>query len=370
MHPGITETKTDYLEIDPNLPYQIDKEPSSASTIAGVFEHITRFFFTMLSSLSQPLFSLLRLLRPKMKVRQEALLFNSPSPTVTPLFLYIMASWARESQDPESIANRFRVTCIIHSKHPDPPEHEYLLLEIIDQRRPDDTPHILVLERFASSVIMPEVPREDSDSLEKLVATFKKLLLRSSSLASLEEGRSSLHDNFSLTSVEAADSLMKSLKKSSGNRLAVDHFVGGDIFADTRYHGQVLQYFKPQNLTLFDLAIIAEVVHDANPYYEILNSQCYFYAALVYAAAEKFSTIPVSESADAPQTELVEIRGSYLSNRYGRWRGLKVTKVDPDSLVVEAILLRAQESRRRELDDDETEPPAPAHRDPADKKHE
>ena len=82
------------------------------------------------------------------------------------------------------------------------------------------------------------------------------------------------------------------------------------------YLGQVLQYFKPRNLFLFQLAVIAQVVHKSYPNYAILNAQCYYYAALVYAVAEKLGGIEALEGMD-DNAELVNISGSYLSNRYG-----------------------------------------------------
>ena len=77
-----------------------------------------------------------------------------------------------------------------------------------------------------------------------------------------------------MASVKAVDGVLDSLKKS-GNHLADDHFIGGDIIT-TSYMGHVVQHFQPMALQLYDLAIIAHVVYEANPNYVVLNTQCYF----------------------------------------------------------------------------------------------
>jgi len=83
-----------------------------------------------------------------------------------------------------------------------------------------------------------------------------------------------------------------------------------------------VQYFKPKKLTLLEFAVLAHVVHGAFPEYLHLSSQCYFYAGLVYAAAEKFAGVLALENAD--KSGVVFNHGSHLSGLYGRWGGFKV----------------------------------------------
>ena len=111
-----------------------------------------------------------------------------------------------------------------------------------------------------------------------------------------------------LSSIQSTDLVMDSLKKSE-YKSALDQFtfVGHGSTFDHRYYGQIVQYFKPEKLSLFEFAILAHTVHETNPKYSVLDSQCYFYAALVYAAVEKIAGVLASESADKSQTELVHI---------------------------------------------------------------
>jgi len=109
---------------------------------------------------------------------------------------------------------------------------------------------------------------------------------------------------------------------------------------------QIVQYFKHENLSLFELAIIAELVHKTNPTYAILSTQCYYLFCFGICNRRKILKGPsFGKRWDKFQPGLVEIRGSpHLTKRYGRWNGLKVTNVDiiawMDSPVVHAILAR------------------------------
>ena len=111
----------------------------------------------------------------------------------------------------------------------------------------------------------------------------------------METGHSKLRtgltisDEISVSAIQLADLVMDSFRKSH-NQVAVDHFVSGNIFVK-EYLGQVVQYFKLKNLFLLELVIIAHMVHTSYPKYAILNAQCYYYAALVYAVAEKYGGI-------------------------------------------------------------------------------
>ena len=58
----------------------------------------------------------------------------------------------------------FTVTCIIHSKHPEYPKHEFLIIETKDMT--NENIRLLVLERNISDVKSPTV-EEDSDVIEK-----------------------------------------------------------------------------------------------------------------------------------------------------------------------------------------------------------
>jgi hypothetical protein len=75
-----------------------------------------------------------------------------------------------------------------------------------------------------------------------------------------------------------------------------------------------------------------------NTLYTLGKSQCYFYTALIYAAAEKIFQVVLSENADSSQTDLVSLRGSQVSGKGGRRNGIKITYVDPESIMTTVII--------------------------------
>ena len=116
-----------------------------------------------------------------------------------------------------------------------------------------------------------------------------------------------------------------------------------------KYHGQIMQYFKPEHLTLFELAVLAHTLHELNPVYQILYSQCNFYPGLIFAAAKDYAGVLTSESVDKDQKGLVSICGSHLSDRYGRYNGLKVTSIKSNFQVVQSLVNRFKMDLEREI---------------------
>lgn len=261
-----------------------------------------------------------------------------------------MSTWINDSPKPQAVVERFKVLTITHLKNPAPPEHEYLMIETMDVKLKEVA--FLILERNVSTSgeeTAKEAPltvMEGYDRNQKLVGALEQIkriastsitaALAPSQLAAMEEGKSSkisLSDVISVSSTQSAGLVSDSLNKSKKFK-AMDRILGEAFMTNPHYFGQVVQYFKPQHLTLYDFALFAHVVHESNPFYSILNTQCYYYAALVYAAAERYSQELGFERGNHSK----EIYGSHLSDKYGRWNGLKVTSIARDSLEVDAII--------------------------------
>jgi hypothetical protein len=110
---------------------------------------------------------------------------------------------------------------------------------------------------------------------------------------------------------------------------ANDRFLGESFATSHQWNGRNVQFFKPNNLNLFELALLAHVVHEQYPTYSMLRNHCYFYASLVYDAAEALGGIRPSQNADITGNDVVYNIDSHLTQRYGRWNGLKVGRMDP-----------------------------------------
>jgi hypothetical protein len=297
--------------------------------------------------------------RPKM-TSAEKILLHPDHANQTDIFLYVLTSWASGCKDPKAITDRFQVVTLMHIKSRETPQHEFVLLETKDRDNVnDDEVQFFILERNVDLESTVTTNQDPALALSQLFEAFKRLARAGlgSSLASMEEGTTSMKmmgfgDELSVCTMETANSIMESLRKAHKN-MAVDHFkfMGCDRTFPKHYHGQIVQYFRPKSMSLFQFAVLAHVVHEAYPSYSILNSQCYFYAALVYAAAEGCFEVLAVESADPSQTGLVSIRGSHLSDQYGRWNGVKITNVNPDSAVVHAIIDRFKTELRSSLNE-------------------
>ena len=68
---------------------------------------------------------------------------------------------------------------------------------------------------------------------------------------------------------------------------AYDRFVGGDGIKRAEYQkGIRLATFKPKRLKLIHMAILADVVHEYYPIYALFLRQCYWFASLIFLAAQ------------------------------------------------------------------------------------
>ena len=144
-------------------------------------------------------------------------------------------------------------------------------------------------------------------------------------------------DHLTVSSTQAAY-LVSNFVKKSPQAMARDRFLGSNFVFKKNFHGQNVQFFRPNHLKLYELAFLAHIAHDMHPSYSLLNTQCYFYAALIYATAENYGQVLADESADKSQDDLVYIHGLHLSDKYGRWNGVKVTDISPDSHDVQALI--------------------------------
>ena len=78
----------------------------------------------------------------------------------------------------------------------------------------------------------------------------------------------------------------------------VDRFLGQNYVPSAQWPGKNVRYFKPDHLTLFELVLIANVVHRMYPTSSVLGEQCHFYVRLVYTALEKYFCTSASKSTD------------------------------------------------------------------------
>jgi hypothetical protein len=315
----------------------------------------------MFSAFTKAFISLFNLKPPRTMSDGEKLVLDPTCCQTVDTFFYIISSWAARSSEPERILDRFKVVCVMHNKNPTPPEHEYLIIKTVDQEENDKVRFFILECTISNGQNAVFVTEDDRDKkMKDTLGQFKRLATTAVStlgsseahMASMEEGSASsersLKDEMSLAIIQSTDLVSDSINKTV-KVPAVDRILGGNGIGSKEYHGLNVQYFKPNRLTLFELVLLAKVIHEKNPLYSLLYSQCYFYAGLVYAAAESYAQVLISENADKTQKDLIYIRGSHLSDKYGRWKGVKVFRIDPHSEEVHNLIYSFKENLRDEI---------------------
>lgn len=224
-----------------------------------------------------------------------SLLLSPIGITETMFFLCLYTSWASLDANPESVLSDIDVVCLMHNKRSESSESddEFLVIETVDRR---NVVRLFILERIASGC----------------------------SLANLNS------DNITLSSHD----------------IPIDRFLGQDFVYKKGWQGENMRYIIPNRLSLFDLALLANVVHMLHPEYLHFKDQSYFYADLVYASIKEHFGVRYSEDANEKESRLVFVDGSCLSGKYGRWNGVMINRTEPEevSLVISTFKeVRTQE---------------------------
>jgi hypothetical protein len=297
-------------------------------------------------------------------------------------FLSRLISLAISSPDYNAVLKRFLVLSMTLTKVLTSSHHELLALEIMDMHNNGSPPYLMFLERTKSDK-QPDptnsfLKHPDSTTvLESIVDTLKEIpttLLSSVPAMSDSEDESSLHSPPDSPHISPSDPLLGSLSTSSpspsdqSNRsilrnlvdsgtlisikavqasaestgkfkiaCARDQFTGGKdagISADAL--GQVIWQIRPQCLTLFELAILADVVHTYAPLYSLFKRQCYWFVSIICAVILRTRTCTsVSPPGLRPSSDNICIPpNSYLPDLAGRWKGILVSRVEETVLKI------------------------------------
>ena len=143
---------------------------------------------------------------------------------------------------------------------------------------------------------------------------------------------SDLKDIFSAASAGAGHFSSSSLR---GN-VAEDMVMGGGTFvngvARNRGMGIVVRQIAPVDLCLFELGILADVVHNFAPNYSLFENQCYWFVSTI---CEVIVLLYDDHLTTAPGPGPGPV--NYLPNLAGRWRGLLVLALKNDMIAQVAI---------------------------------
>lgn len=293
------------------------------------------------------------------------------------------------SPDPKPVINRFMVQGITHCKdQPTTPQHEFIVVELMDTSLSGSEPLFVFLERTASNERPPSTyfgSHPDSTSvLNSIVQTLKEmpdlllsrndsdssLPLRSSDPADIpllsyvaesqsdvlasSESPSHRFPYFDAASLKSAKAVQSSMHSTGSSKVyhADDRFIGAKHFNAYMESMHNVRQIRPQSLSLFDLVVLADTVHNHDPLYSMLRSQCFWFAATICNVIEKGFTCSTvtSEEFVVSKDDIIVPVNNYLPNLAGRWMGILVSKVEVAvSTVVASNFLRYRQEKRDEV---------------------
>jgi hypothetical protein len=304
--------------------------------------------------------------QPSMATDYTSIILRKSDKYQTDAYLTFFRSWSNDfleqpNETLESFFDQIEVTCLMHNKMITAPEHEFVILETVDHSK-KTTCTILVernviIDDDSAEKSPPKTPIERPGILESM----KEILAIPSDLASIEEGNSlmvslSKIDKLTLSSAKVANVASKSIEKFQkySDSAAVDQFLGEKFVFGIDRHGECVRYFKPKlRLSLFEVAILAEVIHQEYPKYVLLAESCYFFSAVLYQALEQIfgasesCTFGASAPSITEDNSNVVIRNSSLSNRFGRSRGALIVLAEPS--MIDNVVTKFHTARQLEV---------------------
>jgi hypothetical protein len=337
-------------------------------------------------------------------------LVDSPFTHETHSFLRDIIVFSMVSHDPKSVLDRFTVQQVSHCKEYEKTiGHELLILELIDTHMSGSKPYLMCLERTASKASDYALSRSftdhpDSDTVFKSVmravrmkctsesilpsvssssrpppslvdpsfdqhpiplSTFKKfnepvsLPSTSSAYQRIDDFESltpspsrniSLFNAATLKSTKAIYSSTSSVLKTYG---ADDRFIGARSLETWVRDdgGHVLRQIAPKSLSLFELAVLADTVHNYDPLYSTLKSQCYWFANLICnVITRSYVCKEVTNSSFSIKDDDICIPpNNYLLHLAGTWMGILVS--DVEDTVTSIIALKFKEYLREKQEE-------------------
>jgi hypothetical protein len=293
---------------------------------------------------------------PLLQLLDSSLTFDTGS-LLRDIGLFAMVS-PNSAQD---VLDRFMVQGLTHCKDVQVqpwaptgmnPQHEFIVIELEDTKQTSSKPLFVVLERTASS----SGALQPSPAQSSLALVMAAPLLASASMSSLSESllpsdslspyKAVATDEFELTppspqaspstqlscldsaSLVATRTLHASTQSTSSVRLAADdRFVGSKNLGAYANSTLNIKQVRPQSLSLFELVVLADAVHNHDPHYSTLRHQCFWFATtLCDVVLKKYSCHMVTGS--APSLSRDEVCNSYLPDLEGRWMGFLISRVE------------------------------------------
>jgi len=297
--------------------------------------------------------------------------------------------------NPMLVLCRMMVRSLTQVKHPQPPHHETVVVELIDTHHPDADPIIMFLERTASNhrpdpkyfpshpssaTVLDSIVRtlkqmpnylqslrmtpRSNDSLSPLIPLFDITHTTSSPYHPIiNEPESESERNTPILPLPWLDAITlagtqiihaASQSKSTSYR-AEDRFVGAknlEIYVPSLHNLRQIQ-FEPNSFSLFDLAALAETVHNHDPLYSMFKSNCFWLGQIVCGVVVKVcrcTTVDNPQYALVTEDDICIPANDYLPDLAGRWMGMLVCNIEETVIsVVASNYQKFKEVKRTEV---------------------
>jgi len=267
-------------------------------------------------------------------------------------FLQFLMYILHSPEDPNDSIRRFSIKTITLNKDDSPSMHEYLSLEILDSS--DLKTYLFFLERMPSSLLDPlsyftdhadsyrirdaivdgladmpndsteDMPNDSTEDIPLLPRSISSELPPPSPVA--PRSFTQMIDSATLASAHSINSSSSILTRRFR---ATDQFLIGHGSKESHGRGRIIRQLEPQGLSLFDLIILAKVVHDEDPIYSLLHRQCYWFSNVIFQVIKRNFPCKVieSEGSDEIYWSVRIPPNQYLPDEAGRWRGLRISKI-------------------------------------------
>jgi hypothetical protein len=123
--------------------------------------------------------------------------------------------------------------------------------------------------------------------------------------------------------------------RSSGGFRADDRFIRAQNFGLYASLNQNIRQLCPKNLSLFDLAVLADCVHNFDPHYTKFKHTCFWFSSIICdVVAKEYDCTMVSSNSNenSLSTDLPTPCNSYLPAVEGRWMSILISDVGESEL--------------------------------------
>jgi hypothetical protein len=263
-------------------------------------------------------------------------------------FLTLYRHGASKAKSVSDAMNRFLVRSVTIDKHVDiASQHEYLAVVARDAKGQSDL--LLFIERVPGNSSTNDVRARQlgtSPSTERLISSPSvehptpsndSLLEPLAPVVLRKKPSRTILEKASLTVIQGMHSTSASLMEVTE---AEDRILGSSYVKRASYgSGRVVSEINIGYFSLFDLALLADVVHNVSPKYSLFKTHCYWFTKIMCDAVEQLSN----------NVDPDNCFGSHLPALSGTWNGVLVNDVENNAL--EDVLNEFRKRRRHEMEE-------------------